>query len=188
MILKSLFVAILSYLILISRVCSQDLLWKAENGDVYFTSDAPLELIKAESQALRGIIDPSKRTFAFSVRMNSFEGFNSEIQQTHFLENYMEQKKFPQATFQGKFIEDISFETPGSYTVRAKGMLNIHGVSKERIIRGTLQVSKNAAHLEARFMVPLSDHGITIPKIVMQKIADDIEVDIRIEFNGEQAR
>jgi len=167
---------------------AQDSLWRADDGKVIFKSDAPLELITAQSKALRGIINPSKKSFGFTVRINSFEGFNSEIQQTHFLENYMEHKKFPQATFQGKFIEDFSFDTPGTYAIRAKGILNIHGVSKERIIKGNLKITKNSTELDAHFIVPLTDHGITIPKIVMQKIAEEIEIDIHIVFDHQQSK
>jgi hypothetical protein len=159
-----------------------DDLWRADHGNVQFKSDAPLELIAAESNALRGLINPSTKGFAFTLRINSFEGFNSDIQQTHFLENYLEEKKYPQATFDGKFIEDIPFHTPGDYTVRAKGNLNIHGVIKERIIKGTLHITNTSARLETQFTVPLTDHGIIIPKIVMQKIAEEIDVNIDIGF------
>lgn len=153
-----------------------------EHGKASIKSEAPLELIKAESNTLRGAIDPTSKSFAFTIRINSFEGFNSEIQQTHFLENYLEQKKYPQATFKGKFIEDIPFNTPGTYSVRAKGNLEIHGITKERIIRGTLTLSEGAARIQTHFLVPVADHGIIIPKIVMQKIAEEIDVDIDIEF------
>ncbi len=153
-----------------------------EHGKANIKSEAPLELIKAESNTLRGAIDPASKSFAFTIRINSFEGFNSEIQQTHFLENYLEQKKYPQATFKGKFIEDIPFDTPGTYSVRAKGILEIHGIAKERIIRGTLILSEGSARIQTHFLVPVSDHGIIIPKIVMQKIAEEIDVDIDIEF------
>jgi len=165
---------------------AQHVVWRAENGKAHIKSDAPLELIQAESKSLRGVIDPATRSFAFSVRINSFEGFNSEIQRTHFLENYLEQKKFPQATFTGKFIEDIPFQTPGTYSVRAKGNLEIHGIVKERIIRGTLIVTRDELRTQARFFVPVTDHGIVIPKIVMQKIAEEIEVNIDIEFTKGQ--
>lgn len=153
-----------------------------EHGKANIKSEAPLELIKAESKTLRGAIDPATKSFAFTIRINSFEGFNSEIQQTHFLENYMEHKKYPQATFKGKFIEDIPFDTPGTYSVRAKGMLEIHGIAKERIIRGTLTLSEGSGRIQTHFLVPVADHGIIIPKIVMQKIAEEIDVDIDIEF------
>jgi len=166
---------------------AQEGLWRAGSGKVQFKSEATLETIIAESKMLKGAIDPSNKKFAFSVRINSFEGFNSDIQQIHFLENYMEEKLFPQGSFEGKIIEDIPFDKPGEYSVRAKGMLTIHGISKERIIRGTLHVSKNDLHLETRFTIPLTDHGITIPKIVMQKIAEEIDVTVDIRFTRERA-
>ena len=105
-----------------------------------------------------------------------------ELQQQHFLENYVEEKKYPKATFTGRFIEDIPFTVPGTYSVRAKGNLEIHGVIKERIIRGTLTITKESARVQSSFFVPVADHGIIIPKIVMQKIAEQIAVDIDVEF------
>ena len=54
------------------------------SGEVKFKSDAPLELITAASNQLRGAIDTEKRTFAFSIEMNTFEGFNSPLQREHF--------------------------------------------------------------------------------------------------------
>lgn len=179
---KSLLVLNLCSLLFTAGALAQTVVWKAEHGVAHIKSDAPLEVIKAESKSLRGAINPSSRSFAFSVRINSFQGFNSEIQRTHFLENYLEQKKYPEATFKGKFIEEIPFDVPGTYSIRAKGNLEIHGIIKERIIRGTLVINPGTMIALARFFVPVTDHGITIPKIVMQKIAEEIEVNIEIEF------
>ena len=171
------------FLLFITCVCNaQDEHYISERGYASFKSDAPLEIIQAESKSLRGVINPVTKSFAFTININSFQGFNSDIQRTHFLENYMEQKQFPQATFTGKIIEDISFMTPGTYSVRAKGELNIHGIKKERIIRGTLIVKDGAAQLTTSFTVPVADHGIAIPKIVKQKIAEQIAVNIDIDF------
>jgi YceI-like domain len=166
----------------VPKVHAQDFMWKAEHGKAQIKSEAPLELIKAESNALKGLIDPATKAFAFTLRINTFEGFNSEIQQVHFFENYMEQKKYPQATFSGKIIEDISFSIPGTYSVRAKGNLEIHGVTRERIIRGTLTIKKGSAHVESSFLIPVSDHGIGIPRIVKQKISEEIAVTLDIDF------
>ena len=160
----------------------QEVKWFSEKGTAKIKSEAPLEIIKAESKDVTGVIDLESKGFAFSIRMKSFEGFNSELQQQHFLENYVEEKKYPKATFTGKFIEDIPFSVPGTYSVRAKGNLEIHGVIKERIIRGTLTIHKETARVQSSFFVPVADHGIIIPKIVMQKIAEQIAVDIDVEF------
>ena len=51
--------------------------FKTSAGSAYFKSDAPLELIEAESKTLRGVLDGSARTFAFSVDTKSFKlGFS----------------------------------------------------------------------------------------------------------------
>jgi hypothetical protein len=176
----SLFLTILFFSSVLSF--GQDGIYLAQNGVAVFKSDAVLEVIKAESKSLRGAVNPLTREVAFSININSFQGFNSSIQRQHFLEDYMEQHNFPTATFIGKLIEDIPFDKPGSYPVRAKGQLTIHGISKERIIRGTITVIPGAAQLATNFSVPLADHGITIPKIVTQKIAEQIDVNINVEF------
>ena len=159
-----------------------DEVYIGDRGTINLKSEAPLEIIQCESKFLRGVIDPENKSFAFSVSISSFRGFNSDIQRTHFLENYIEQRKYPQATFIGKLIEDIPFNVPGTYSIRAKGELDVHGVRKERIIKGTLIVKNDGAQIQTSFSVPVSDHGIAIPKIVKQKIAEQITVAVDIEF------
>lgn len=83
----------------------------------------PLELIEARSIELKGLIDPAKQTFAFSVSTNSFEGFNSKLQREHFNENYLESAKYPKSTFTGKIIEKVDFTTNGEHIICAKGKL-----------------------------------------------------------------
>lgn len=173
------------FLALISLVfwpASEVKLYEVNEGTVYFRSDAPLELIEASSTALRGLINVEERTFAFSVAMTSFEGFNSPLQRVHFNENYMESKQYPNASFSGKIIENIDFTKDGRYTVRAKGQLNVHGVKRERIIRSELQVEDGQLQVHADFTVLLAEHDISIPKIVHQKIAEQIAVEIQADF------
>lgn len=170
----------------VSPVMSQTTLWKGEDGSVTFLSEAPLENITAQSRDLKGVIDINSRSFAFSIDISGFVGFNSDLQRTHFLENYMEEKKFPTATFTGKIIEDISFDEPGVYPVRAKGQLNIHGIARERIIRGTITIGESSMLVQSSFQVPLADHGIRIPKLVSQKIAEEIKVVLDITLTPDK--
>jgi len=152
------------------------------NGSASFTSNAPLEIIKAQSNEVTGAINVADRSFVFSISNRSFEGFNSSLQQEHFYENYMETQLYPVSTFKGKIIEDIDPENRGEQTVRAKGILDIHGVSQERIIKGILQVKENSMHIQASFTILLEDHKIKIPRVVNQKIAENIEVVISAEL------
>ncbi len=155
----------------------------SKTGTVKFVSEAPLELIKAESAQLMCIIDISKRTFAFSMPINTFAGFNNPLQREHFLDNYMEADKFKNATFSGKIIEEEDLSKDGTYTVRAKGMLNIHGVEKEKIIKAKVTVKNSEMTLDAHFDVPLEDHNIKVPKIINQKIAQVISVDVKASLS-----
>lgn len=152
--------------------------FSTSNGEIKFASKAQLELIKASSNKMQGLIDPSTNKFAFLVSMQSFRGFNSELQRKHFNENYVESEKFPTAKFSGKIIEQVDFSQNNTTEVRAKGELDIHGQKQIRIIKAKLTIKGNQLIIESHFMVPLSDHSITIPKIVSQKIATEIEVDI----------
>jgi hypothetical protein len=149
-----------------------------ENGEINFTSNAQLELIKASSNELKGIIDPSNNQFAFRVNTRSFQGFNSSLQRDHFNENYIETEKCPAAIFIGKIIEQVDFSVNGSYDVRAKGDLDVHCQKQTRIIKSHITVKDGKLSVDAAFIVPLSDHNISIPRIVSQKIATDIEVSI----------
>ncbi len=152
-------------------------------GNIDFTSDAPLELIKASSTKLTGVLDTDTRQFFFKAKIKSFKGFNSALQQEHFNENYMESDKYPKASFKGRIIEDIDFASPGIYKVRAKGKLTIHGISQRRIIRCTLKVGRSGLSITSNFNVPLEEHEITIPSIVNQKIASEIRVKISAVLN-----
>jgi hypothetical protein len=172
-------------LILISfaaGVFAQQALYVTRNSKVEFISDAPLETIKASSDKLTGVIDADKRTFAFTIPIKSFKGFNSPLQQEHFYENYMEEKAFPDSKFEGKIIEQIDFSHDGTYTVRAKGRLKIHGVEQERIIKVQLRISKGVLYSNSSFTVLLSDYNISIPKVVFQKISEEIKVTVANEF------
>jgi len=157
-------------------------LFKCENGSVTFKSDAPLELIQATSKKLRGMIDPSNNNFAWTVDVRSFEGFNGKLQQDHFNENYLESEHYPRLIFTGKIIESIDYQKDGIYTVRAKGKLFIHGKEQERIIKSQLEIKKGVLRIKASFDVPLTDHDISIPKIVNQKIAEEINISVSAEL------
>jgi polyisoprenoid-binding protein YceI len=148
------------------------------DGTVKFTSDAPLEKIVATSKVLRGVIEPAARTFAFTIDITSFQGFNSPLQRVHFNENYMESGTYPMATFTGKFIEDVTLTTVGSYDVRVKGTLKIHGIEKERIIKGHVEVTDTGMHISSTFTILLEDHDIRIPRVVYQKIAKVVSVEV----------
>ncbi len=141
-----------------------------------FKSEAPLEIIKAESNQLKGALDLKHKTFAFKLFVKSFDGFNSPLQKEHFYENYMEVKSFPESIFKGKILEDIDISTSNEY--RAKGILSIHGLSHEIIIDVRLEPLNDSVHFASKFDIRLKDYKIDLPRIVYQKIAEIISVEV----------
>lgn len=152
--------------------------YAVNNGSIDFVSEAKLELIKASSKELKGRLDLSKKAFAFVVAINSFNGFNSPLQKEHFNENYLESNQYPNAIFSGKIIEDLDISKDETYSIRAKGTLNIHGVAQERIIKCYLTVNKGQITVTSNFTVQLAEHNIPIPKIVHEKLASEIKVEV----------
>lgn len=154
----------------------------SDNGEVSFTSNAKLELINASSKKIKGIIDPATGGFAFVVTIQSFDGFNSNLQKEHFNEKYMETDKYYDATFAGKIIEPIDFTKDGLYDVRAKGNLVIHGKKQSRIIPGKIQIEKGVLKIDSNFNIPLADHDIKIPTVISEKIATEIIVKMNVSM------
>lgn len=153
-------------------------IFEVSSGTVSFHSDAPKELISASSSGLKGIIDVPKKTFAFKIGISSFMGFNSPLQREHFNENYMETSVFPEAAFLGKIIEDADLSKEGTYVVRAKGKLRIHGIEQERIIRSVVTNRNGKLVIKSDFTVLLADHDIKIPMVVSNKLAPEISVSV----------
>lgn len=153
-------------------------LFEMTGGVIKFESKALLENIIASSNQTKGIVNITQNTFAFSVEINSFQGFNSDLQKEHFNENYLESDIYTKSTFTGKLIDKFD-PTKATQTIRSKGQLEIHGVKQERIISVTLVKSGNNYTLSADFNVLLADHGISVPRIVNQKIAEIIFITIK---------
>ena len=152
--------------------------FEMNGGVIKIESEALLENITATSNQTKGVVNIAQNTFAFSVEINSFKGFNSDLQKEHFNENYLESDIYTKSTFTGKLIDKFD-PTKATQTIRSKGQLEIHGVKQERIISVTLVKSGNNYTLSADFNVLLADFGISVPRIVNQKIAEIIFVTIR---------
>lgn len=174
------------YLLLICMVAANTSyaqhIYEVKEGKISFHSAAPQELISAESSNVKGVVDIDKKAFAFKIGITSFMGFNSPLQKEHFNENYMESNVFPEASFRGKLIEDIDFTKDGVYIVRAKGKLSIHGVEKERIIKSQITIKGGSMFIKSDFTVSLSDHDIRIPRVVSEKLAQEIQVSITADL------
>ena len=90
----------------------------------------------------------------------------------------METEKFYDASFSGKIIEPIDFTKDGTYDVRAKGTLVVHGVRQARIIVSKIKIEKGTLKIDSNFNIMLADHDIKIPTIINEKVATEIIVTV----------
>jgi polyisoprenoid-binding protein YceI len=152
-----------------------------KNAKISLFSKAPLEDIDAESVKGTSVFNAAKGELAFSVSIRSFQ-FQKSLMQEHFNENYMESDRYPNASFRGQILEKPDFSKNGTYPVNVKGTLEVHGVKQNRTIPGKITVNNGAIGMTSTFLVLCKDHQIEIPKLVFQKIAESIQVQVAANY------
>ncbi|PRX57913.1 YceI family protein [Flagellimonas meridianipacifica] len=148
---------------------------------VFEASEKLFEEVKAQTESATAIFDSETNQIASLALVKGFR-FKNSLMQEHFNENYIESDTYPKATFKGKLIDfDASklSETPSQVSV--DGKMKLHG--KEKDIRTDLLIYKkdDSIVMEGGFKVKPEDFDISIPKIVRNKIAK--EVLVQINFN-----
>lgn len=156
-------------------------LFIAQTTEVQFFSATPIEDIQASNKKVSSLLNTSTGDVVVKMNMRDFH-FPNNLMEEHFNENYMETEKYPTAIFKGKIKEAINYTKDGTYAVSTQGVLTMHGVAKERLLQGTLKISGNQILLTCNFDVPLADHKIDVPKIVIAKIAEVIAVKASYSF------
>jgi hypothetical protein len=150
-----------------------------KDGKVTFFSKAPIEDITAGNDQVLSIIDTNKGAMAISILMKSFL-FEKALMQEHFNENYVESDKFPKATFKGTILNFSNISSaPSKFQVR--GILTIHGESKEITIEGLFSKTGSGITATGDFTINLDDFKVKIPAIVAKNIAKNIK--ISFDFN-----
>lgn len=169
---------LLCFFFLISIASSAQKL-SLDKSKVSFFSKAAIEDIKAENVKTVSILNLTSGEVAFSVPIADFE-FDKALMKQHFNEKYLESEKFPRSTFSGK-LEGFDASKKSTQQVVAKGKLTIHGITKEVLVPGTVEWINDQLVTKSVFKVKLVDYKIKIPKMLWQKITEEIE--ITLEFN-----
>ncbi len=152
--------------------------WLTKTGKITFKSTADEEIITAVSNQAGLVFSQTSGNIVVSIPIKSFI-FEKKLMQTHFNENYMESGKYPNATFSGIInkIGTINFGKDTTYDVSCTGQLTMHGQTKPLVIKGTIKISKNAnALINCNFDVKLADYKIDRPKLMLKKIAENINI------------
>jgi hypothetical protein len=157
-------------------------IYSTKSGKISFFSVAPLEDIEASNNEVESKLASASGQVVFILLMKGFH-FENALMQEHFNENYVESSKYPKADFKGYVtnIKSINFMQNGTYSASVKGMLTIHGVSKEMATDGTITVSAPRTTAKATFNISLKDYNIG-GALIGKKIADKIAITVDCQY------
>jgi polyisoprenoid-binding protein YceI len=156
--------------------------FSCRNTNMSFFSETPIENIDATSDKAVSAMNVKTGALYFKVAVNTFK-FKKQLMEEHFNENYMESDKYPYAEFRGKITDaNIDLHKDGTYVVNVEGTLTMHGVDKVYKEKATIVVVNGKPAATSKFNVRLADHHIKIPTLVVQNIAEVVEVTVKASY------
>lgn len=152
-----------------------------KNGEIRFDATAPSspEKIEAVNRSGTCVVDIQSGNMQFAVLIKGFS-FERALMEEHFNENYMESGKYQKSEFKGdlKDIGKMDINKEGTYTLKVKGVLTLHGVSRDVETEARLQVTGGKIKASAAFTVALADYNISIPGLVADKVGKTAKISV----------
>ncbi|MEN9686647.1 MAG: hypothetical protein RLZZ28_2433 [Bacteroidota bacterium] len=152
-----------------------------KTGKIGFDATVPKspENIIGVNKSVTCVLDTKTGNLQLAVLMKGFE-FERALMQEHFNENYVESNQFPKAEFRGVLTNNasVNYAKDGSYEVKVKGKLTMHGSTSEIETVGTLAVRAGHIQLNAIFQVLLADFKINVPQLVADKVATQAKISV----------
>ena len=159
---------------------AQKLITKTMVVDFYSTT--PIEDIKAHLEDGLGIINTASNKAVFQVKIESFE-FEKALMQEHFNENYLHSVRYPKAIFSVTIEGMEDWSNQGEHAVNLVGDMLVHGVTKSINVPATIAINQAVGmELTANFTIKPEDHGIEVPRLVVAKIAESIDIHVKATF------
>ena len=164
---------------------------------VLFESDAKLEFIEGKTNAIEGSFEfnlenPKDSLYGIiQVDLNTLKT-SIATRDKDMKEKYLETEKYQYAYFEILSADSLpnSFVSDSVYTVSADGYFYLHGVKNRIKPKLTIMVPSNSQNKQidvtAKFHVLLEDYGIERPKLVILKVAKQINLEVKFSaFIGE---
>jgi hypothetical protein len=157
--------------------------YMTRSGFIGFYGKTPLEDIRAENKQVYAIIDAGKKEMAITLLLKGFI-FTKELMQEHFNENYVESDKYPKASFTGSYVVNVPPGSDSIYKVTIKGNMTLHNVTRPVEIPATLQIQQGKLTGQAEFKMKPEDYNISIPSLVRDKIAKEMNVVVKLDCSA----
>ena len=155
----------------------------SKTGKVSFYSEAAMENIEAHNASASTVLDAATGALEWGVLIKGF-AFDKALMQEHFNENYMESATYPKAKFKGKIDQPgkINFAKDGVYQVNVTGQMEIHGVTRTVTAPATFTIKNGSLSAKSRITIAIADYGIEVPKVVADKVAEKVNIDISADY------
>jgi hypothetical protein len=148
-----------------------------------FSSRTPIESFAAKSTTGNAATNIKTGKLIFKIPLKSFS-FPNQLMQEHFNDNYLESEKYPIASFEGKIVDLPDLRKPGEYTLKVRGIFILHGVEKSKeFIANFIIQNDTIIESNAYFKLRPKEFKIQIPNLIVEKIADEIDVIINAKFS-----
>jgi len=149
----------------------------SKTGTINFEASVPsFEEVKAVNENVSAILNTDNGEFVSLALVKGFR-FKVALMEEHFNENYIESSKFPKAIFKGK-LQDFVFsevsKTVSEYIL--KGTITIHGLTEPFETSVKIKKINETIELQTEFKLEPEKFNIKIPKIVSNKIANEVFV------------
>lgn len=175
--MKKIILSLIAFLLLVNLQAQKVF---TKTGAIGFSASSPLEKIEASTKKAVGVIDLASGRVEVQVLVKSLH-FEKALMEEHFNENYMESGKFPDAKFVGNITDwnSVNLKKDGSYPVKIKGDMTMHGITKNIETNGTVIVkSGSVTASKADITIKIADFNIQIPGAVKDKIAKEAKINI----------
>lgn len=158
-------------------------IYTAKKGStaVSFYSEAPLENIEATSKVATIVLQSATNDLQIRIPIQSFK-FKNGLMEEHFNENYMESDKYPNCEFKGKINETVDYSRDGETKVTVTGKMDMHGVTRDVTLDGTITKTGDDIKLFSKFKVKVADYNIKVPSMYVQNIAEVVDVTFNTEL------
>ena len=127
-------------------------IFDTRNGKIGFISPTDDDVKAVNNEVSSRISDDGQITFSLLIKGFRFK--YAEMQD-HFNDQYLESTKFPRADFKGMItnLSDINFSKDGTYKAIVKGDLLMHGVTKNVLVNGVIEIKGGKPSVKASFVI-----------------------------------
>ena len=175
------------YFFLMALLCiqltyAQDL-FITRHGQVSFFGKTAFENVEAVNNESSSVLNAQTGEIGFAILIKGFH-FEKALMEEHFNEDYMESNTLPKASFKGKISNPaaVNFARDGAYPVNVDGDMTIHGVTKKIAAAGTIIIKAGLPQVQAKFKIAPKDYNIKIPSLVVDKIAEYMNVTVDCKY------